>query len=251
MDRLKIDAFTPGQVRDALGANFAHNMVARVDERLDVDVLVIDIKGDAYVMKVADRNVLVIKRTTAWFRQNFSLAHELGHITSDTLHPTVAEAEASTEAMANAFAAELLMPEAKLRALDWARMSTSEFAQHIWDLGVSVSALINRLSTLRLPISPDIESVRAENTFALLRHFWMTNTQAGQVDPITLRREKSAQRYIPAKLINQLETAVLAGRAPQESLAYLLDIPVDELGLDKEDTEDLESDVSLLESIFL
>lgn len=250
MNRFGIGGQNAGQVRDALGIGFSQTMVSRINDRLDVDVLVIDIHGDAYVMKVAGRHVLVTKRTTSWFRQNFSLAHELGHIAANTFHAPITGSEASTETAANAFAAELLMPEKEIRALEWRTMSTVEFARCIWDFGVSTEALVNRLSGLHLPLSPNIEAVRDQNTFALLRHFWVSETtQMDQVDLISVRRERSAQRYIPPELIGQLEASVLAGRAPKESLAFLLDIPVDELDLGIEDSCDLNEDASLLESI--
>jgi len=250
MSRLRIDEQAVSRVRDALGVDFSQDMVARINDRLDVDVLVIDIKGDAYAMKVANRQVLVTKRTTAWFRQNFSLAHELGHIASNTFHFPAAEADALGEVRANAFAAELLMPEDQLRTLNWATMNMNEFAQRIWDFGISTEALVNRLSALKIPVSSGIEAARAENTFALLRHFWTPEaTQMSQADPITLRREKSAQRYIPTGLISHLELAVLEGRAPKESLAFLLAVPVDEIDLGIDDSHDLADDISLLESI--
>ena len=249
MDRSQISGQTADHVRDLLGTGFSQRMVARINERLDVDVLVIDIKGDAYAMKVAGRYVLVTKRTPVWFRQNFSLAHELGHIVSDTFPSTVA-CDASTEATANAFAAELLMPQDQLRELEWLSMSAEEFAQHIWDFGVSTEALVNRLSTLHLSLSPAIQSVRALNTFSLLRRFWTPEaTQPDQADPITLRRERSVQRYIPTGLASHLETAVLEGRAPKESLAFLLAVPVDDLDVDVEGSDNLDDDLSLLESI--
>ena len=251
MDRFSVNTRTADQVGTALGTGFSQYMVSRINERLSVDVLVIDLKGDAYTMKVAGRYVIVTKRTPVWFRQNFSLAHELGHIAFDTFHSPVAS-DASTEGKANAFAAELLMPESQLRTLEWATMSMTEFAQYVWDFGVSTKALVNRLSTLRLPLSKNIEDARNQNTFSLLRRYWAPEaTHMDQTDPITVRRERSAQRSIPSGLTSRLETAVLAGKAPKQSLAFLLDVSVDDLDLGADDSDDSgdSDDVFLLGSI--
>jgi len=249
MTRLGIDTATVSRIREALGAGFSQHMVASISERLDVDVLVIDLTGDAYTMKVAGRHVLVTKRTLVWPRQNFSLAHELGHIASGTLHSTVGECDASTEAEANSFAAELLMPQTDLRGLDWESMNIAELANHVWNYGVSTEALANRLASLRLPVSSNTASALAQNTFSLLRRSWVPAMTPDQADPITLRRERSAQRHIPIGLISHLEAAVLAGKAPKESLAFLLDIPVGDLDLEVEESSNLGDDIALLEEI--
>ena len=127
MGRQEVAGRSPAELRRALGAGFAHDFAARITERLDVDVLVMDLVGDAYCLESAGQKVVVVKRTTSWFRQNFSLAHELGHIASDSL-AHAGRAHDDTEAQANAFAAELLMPESDLRAINWQEVGLARLA---------------------------------------------------------------------------------------------------------------------------
>lgn len=226
MGRQEVAGRSPAELRRALGAGFAHDFAARITERLDVDVLVMDLVGDAYCLESAGQKVVVVKRTTSWFRQNFSLAHELGHIASDSL-AHAGRAHDDTEAQANAFAAELLMPESDLRAINWQEVGLARLAGIVWDLGVSTDALWIRLETLGLAVSAQVSEGLGVTTFALLRRY--LPVPGDEADPITRRRGRSAARWVPSQLASRLERAVMDGKAPPESLAFALGVPVEDL----------------------
>ncbi|WP_454227233.1 ImmA/IrrE family metallo-endopeptidase [Propioniciclava flava] len=85
MSRASVAGLGAAGVRRLLGDGFTHDFPGRITERLDVDVWVLDLTGDAYSIVADGRRVIVAKRTPNWFRQNFSIAHELGHLAADSL----------------------------------------------------------------------------------------------------------------------------------------------------------------------
>lgn len=91
-------------------------------------------------------------------RKRFSCAHELGHFVSRIDAPEEYEyidyrdqrsstGQDQDEVYANSFAAALLMPEHEVRRLKEEGYSEVEMA---WGFDVSLEALVNRLSFLRL-----------------------------------------------------------------------------------------------------
>lgn len=103
--------------------------------------------------------LIVLATTTVPARQRFTLAHELAHLVAGDdqgvhLDRDVfdrAQMRNPSEVRANAFAAALLMPVARLRAAVGARgIDEAGFAQLACDLVVSPSTLAIRLKELRL-----------------------------------------------------------------------------------------------------
>ena len=140
---------TAREVREMLGADFVRQFADRVEERLDVDVVRIPGLTTAYGLEVLGRRVIVLDASGNWFRQNFSLAHELGHMVSRTPSRDASDSLGTAdEAPANNFAAELLLPAAVLREMIWTDLSVEELAHRVWDWGVSITALRNRLDSL-------------------------------------------------------------------------------------------------------
>ena len=74
MSRASVAGLGAAGVRRLLGDGFTHDLPGRITGRLDVDVWVLDLTGDAYSIVADGRRVIVAKRTPNWFRQNFSIA---------------------------------------------------------------------------------------------------------------------------------------------------------------------------------
>lgn len=234
------------RVRHLLGDGFTHDLPGRVTQVLDVDVWVLDLTGDAYSLMIDGRRVVVAKRTPNWFRQNFSVAHELGHFAAHTLCDESLDAAGDHEAAANGFAAELLMPEAQLRSFDWHQLNLEVLAEQIWEWGISTHALAVRLRSLRITPNDEIAAALALKTQSMLRRHW---DRPSGPDPITQRMEHAAERRVPTELTSRLEESVLGGIAPAESLAYALGVPVTELEVELPSLADPERDVDLLEGL--
>lgn len=107
-------------------------------------------RGDKY-----DRDQIWVDTDSSRTRQRFSCAHELGHAVHDGEKARIDRRrdDVSTrgtdphEVWANAFAAELLMPEYAVRQLWNAGADAAELARFFWVSGV---AMMNRLKNLGL-----------------------------------------------------------------------------------------------------
>jgi Zn-dependent peptidase ImmA (M78 family) len=237
---------SPHEVRVLLGEDFSHDLPERVTEKLDVDVLVLDLTGDGYTVVVDGHSAVVVKRTTSWFRQNFSIAHELAHLAAGSLCDVALSGSDATEESANAFAAELLLPEAQLRSLDWAQIELPVLAERLWHWGVSTQALAVRLKSLHLVSHAGVTEALANKTQTVLRRHW---PMPPGPDLITRRMDRAAERRLPLELVSRVEIAVLDGRAPAASLAFAMDVPEADLDLDLPPLADPDGDLSLLEGL--
>ena len=125
---------TPAQARELLGEGFSQDLASRVEERLGVDVIVLPLEKPGYSLQLGNRHVIVVGATDRWFRSNFTIAHELGHI---LFFPSALNGgRRRDEDAANAFAAELLMPETMIRSMSWTDTNPHLIAEHVWKMGV-------------------------------------------------------------------------------------------------------------------
>lgn len=213
----------PAALRQALDAAAGHGAYSGLDlieraEELGVDVIVMDLVGAGYSFILAGRPVIVVDSEGAWFRQNFTIAHELGHLLAESDCLGEVRGVNDSERAANAFAAELLMPAATLRGTDWDAMNDGELAELVWQWGVSTIALRYRLENLEVPRSERIVDLLRLSTYELLADAW-GNPRA--VDLITERRARASRRRFPSELVEALRQAVASGRAPVESLRFV------------------------------
>jgi Zn-dependent peptidase ImmA (M78 family) len=144
--------------------------VEAIVEAHGISIFVEDVEVSISGMLVikGERAHLILNQLHPIGRMRFTLAHELGHyllhrdkasvfIDETALFYRGARAKQGVDPMeieANAFAAELLMPENVLRAELGARPLHSEYDDEIQKLapryGVSAAAMTNRLKTLKL-----------------------------------------------------------------------------------------------------
>lgn len=194
-------------VRDALGSGFVRPFADRIEERLQVDVIRLNDLGTAYSGAAGGRPFIAIPTTGSWFRENWDLAHELAHISG-----------LRAEAEANAFAANLLLPEELIRSVDWSAASQEAIADFLWQTGVSTSALRVRLDSLRIPYA-DASHVLAQNTQRALRRARGWSSEFG--DEITMRMEAASRRRFPLDLQEAHEIGVEEGRIGPGYLAWM------------------------------
>ncbi|AXE37573.1 hypothetical protein JS278_00376 [Acidipropionibacterium virtanenii] len=222
------------------------DLAEQVPQHLQVDVITVDLAGEGYLMTIGQHAVVVSARTESWFRQNFTIAHELGHVAQDSLCTGHTNASNGDEAGANRFAADLLMPEDEIRSIDWSAITLSVLAKQIWEWGVSTEALATRLRSLGISARAEVTEALSQSTRGLLRrHMEMPPGP----DFITIRSMRATQRQFPAELVSRLETAVESGLAPLESLAFAQGIDVEKLETQGPITEDPDEDLSLLEGL--
>lgn len=198
---------TPDAMRERLGEGFIRPFVRRIESELGVDVVRVPELGTAYTATIAGRPVIIIPAKGNWFRENWDLAHELGHLVG-----------LQSEDDANAYAAELLLPEALVRRVDWATASQQTVADFLWETGVSTEALRHRLGKLGLA-DARIRSMLDCATQKLLRGARSWSHAFG--DEITERMDDAATRRFPLILQEAHEERVEQGLLGPGYLAWM------------------------------
>ncbi len=247
--RREVKGLSASEVRlllDRSSGDLPDDLAEQVPERLVVDVITVDLVGEGYLMTIGQHAVVVAAKTESWFRQNFTIAHELGHVAQDSLCYGHINASNGDEAGANRFAADLLMPEDEIRSIDWSAIALPVLAKQIWEWGVSTEALATRLRSLSISARTEVTEALSRPTRGFLRrHMEMPPGR----DLITIRSMRATQRQFPTELVSRLEGAVESGLGPIESLAFAQGVDVEKLETQSPITEDPDDDLSLLEGL--
>jgi Zn-dependent peptidase ImmA (M78 family) len=206
------------------GDDFVRALANNVEQAFEIDVVRLDGIEPDFALSVLGREVIVLDASAYWFRENFSIAHELGHILLGDLAKLGAKtcSDASAERRANAFAAELLTPEADFRNLDWKAMSAEALATFVWDSGISTPTVAARLRALRVEPGPAAAKAVEEKTQVLLQR-----ELPALADEISARMGDARQRRFPEHLVSTHSLAVSAGELPPDTLAWMLAEPVE------------------------
>ncbi|MBI5340553.1 MAG: ImmA/IrrE family metallo-endopeptidase [Mycolicibacterium rufum] len=220
-------AKSPQRLRAQLGENFVRDFAAAVESELGIDVLRVAGLTTDYSLRIGPRAIVLLATTPSWFRSNWSLAHEIGHLALGH-HDGYSSTDKKNEIPADQFAANLLLPSSLMASLDWDQMDESRLAALLWTTGVSTMALRNRLKSLKLKISPTVTQSLAVSTPKLIRSYARDVTIGGEVE-VTLREQQASTRLFPSLLVDALHQQVEAGEASPELLAWALDVPVDEV----------------------
>lgn len=214
---------------EAAGDDFIRGLADFVEQVFAIDVVRVRDAKRGYVLQVGARTVIVIEETPNWFRENWSIAHELGHVMAGDLAKLGEEAcdDPQAERRANAFAAALLLPEDVVRRIDWSRATLQAIAQFVWSSGVSTEAVRTRLGALRIAAGPAAQRALAMKTQALLRDAGVPADQ----NELTQRMQDASQRRFPARLIAMHLAAVSEGRVNAATVAWMLGVepgPIEE-----------------------
>lgn len=198
---------TPDGMRERLGDGFVRPFVHRIESELGVDVVRVPELGTAYTATIVGRPVIIIPAKGNWFRENWDLAHELAHLVG-----------LQSEDEANAYAAELLLPESLVRLVDWTTASQQTVADFLWETGVSTEALRHRLGKLGLG-NARIRMMLDCATQKLLRGARSWSHAFG--DQITTRMDDAATRRFPLALQEAHEEKVEQGLLGPGYLAWM------------------------------
>ena len=216
------------EVRAALGEDFVLPFIDRLEQRLRVDVVRIAGPSTSYCFTIDGRHVIVVPATGNWFFENWCMAHELGHLGGK--HLDEVSAQLDPEAAANAFAADLLLPADEIRAMDFEHIDATDLAEFVWRKGVSTDALARRLAGLRMPSGEVVTEWASQPTQRLLRRHWREPDPG--LDVITDRMNRAALRHFPLELQEAHVKRIAAGELGKETLAWMLAIRADDLGID-------------------
>ncbi len=229
------------KAREVLEDDFVRTFADRLEQRLGVDVVRVPELSTAYSFTIGGRRVITIPATGNWFRENWSMAHELGHLAmghhDEGLAADVSEKH---EASANAFAADLLLPKEVLKEFDWDNISDRELADAVWRLGVSTDALARRLNHVNGYVPSPVASWAGVPTQRLLRRFLMPDHMGD--DAITQRMDEAAQRRFPVHLQEAHLAGIAVGSLGKGTLAWMLGIDPDSLEVDAPDVPEVRAD---------
>jgi Zn-dependent peptidase ImmA (M78 family) len=248
--RLDASAIRSAFVGSSSGENWVRRFADTVEEVYGIDVIRVSDAPRDCAIEVLGHSVIVLKETGNWFYENWSIAHELAHILAGDLSTVVGDAcgDSSAERRANAFAAELLLPESRLRSLAWPTVSSSEIARILWETGVSTRVLLNRLSTLRIDAPSTLRAKLDQPTQRFIRAELPDLT-----GEIADRIAAAARRRFPERLVAAHYEAVAAGWLPAAMLEWMLGVENGQLGdelspeLPEPDIERLGRDLGLLD----
>jgi transcriptional regulator with XRE-family HTH domain len=226
---------SPEEVRSRLGEHFARGFAPAVERAFGVDVLRLPGISTDYSLRIGNRGVIILATTPHWYRSNWSLAHELGHLALgheiDSASSTVTD---SLERAASSFASALLLPDKVLAVLREAR-GESAVARLVWDLGVSTEAIRRRVKDARTSPSPHVERALSVSTPKLVREHMSALGVDSTFDAVIAREQESATRRFPTSLLSALHTRTAVGAAPPEHLAWALDVPTDDIDFPEPD----------------
>ena len=208
--------------RDQILADHLPDLMERV---FGIDVFVIDYDTtfDAYSAEANGAKFVVQKTTGAWWRAVFNIAHELGHILhSDLAYSDEERAVRSDEWWANNFAAELLLPQADVRAFDWEGASVQDLAGFVENHRVSTLTTANRVKSLGISPSEQLSAALSWKTPRLMQAlhspFWVSPLDGAYRSP-----------RFPSRVIEAHQAAVAEGRVNGQTLAWMLGVPVEDV----------------------
>jgi Zn-dependent peptidase ImmA (M78 family) len=231
---------SPASVREALGPRFVRPFAHRLEKHLGIGVVRVAELSTAYSFTVGGRPVIAVRATGNWFRENWDIAHELGHLIKGHHDDGISKNDADQhEAAANAFAAELLLPTADLKSVEWDSIGDEGLADLVWSWGVSTDALCRRLCALLDCVPERVARWAAYPTQRLLRHHL---TIESELDEITCRMDVASQRRFPLSLQEAHLELVASGAVGKATLAWMLGIDATALEVDSPDIPEVDID---------
>ncbi len=231
---------SPDEARTALGETFVRPFADRLENRLGVDVVRVADLSTAYSFTIGGHRVIALPATGNWFRENWSMAHELGHLARGHHDQGLSETERDRhEADANAFAADLLLPRESLTMIDWDRLDAAGLADLVWQWGVSTDALARRLNALNGHLPAVVRTWAGQTTQRLLRRHWACDSGK---DEITLRMDVAARRRFPLAIQEAHLKGIASGVLGKGALAWMLGIDPDALEVDSPTVPEVDVD---------
>jgi Zn-dependent peptidase ImmA (M78 family) len=211
---------------DNSGRPYMDDFPSVIEAAFGIDVFVVDGEPTFKAYSAASDGLTFIIAHTggSWFRVNWNLAHELGHIVrGDLAYSDEERYIRADEAWANAFAAELLAPEEELKAFDWTHGSEAELTHMVLGMGVSTETVRNRLNTLKIrPKSSVLKTGLEKTTHELAR-------QVLDADRLLQYTNRYQKPRFPRRILEAHTQAVKDGTADGQVLAWMLGAAVEDV----------------------
>ena len=204
----------------------AANLATLIETDLGVDVAIQPLgRLDGLAVTTGSARLILAATSVVPTRQRFTLAYELGHLAASDdqqLHTdeNVYTRDGEGEMRANAFATELLMPEAALA--DRIHRGSRWFEELTWELRVSPTVLAHRLGNLKL-----IDEAERDRLLTVdMDHVVAT---LGRQQDYAARVAEASQPRIPTLLLCDLLAAHRQGHTTLLPVAALMGMSADDL----------------------
>lgn len=193
-------------------------------EHFGIDLVVADVAGDhranAQAVVVAGSPIIVVERSGTWYSTLFGIFHELAHLVFGAVSwrgESDEDGEAAFEKFANGFAGDILLSRADLRGgSSLPSMSLADLAEFLWDHAIGLGTARIRCRQNR------VDEPAAEITQGSITLRW--RHVHGDV-----RASAWAAPSYPSRLIDRHEELVRTGDVPPDTLAWMLQVPVEDL----------------------
>jgi Zn-dependent peptidase ImmA (M78 family) len=227
------------------------DLLASWERTFGVDIAITRLPSglDGLAWQADHFRLILVNRTDRWTRQRFTIAHELGHILARDAQNLLLEAEVApgrqaeaSEIRANAFAANLLLPEDELRAAWSATARTDDsFGRLVVRFQVSPSALAARMKALGIIDQSNRDRLRRLTTADCY-------AAAGAMRDYLLQATKAEGERFPLRLAGGLYAGYREGDTTLRPLAGLLQTDVEDLlDLFEPPAQDPSTDVATVE----
>lgn len=227
------------------------DLLASWERTFGVDIAITRLPSglDGLAWQADHFRLILVNRTDRWTRQRFTIAHELGHILARDAQNLLLEAEVApgrqaeaSEVRANAFAANLLLPEDELRAAWSATARTDDsFGRLVVRFQVSPSALAARMKALGIIDQSNRDRLRRLTTADCY-------AAAGAMRDYLLQATKAEGERFPLRLAGGLYAGYREGDTTLRPLAGLLQTDVEDLlDLFEPPAQDPSTDVATVE----
>lgn len=210
------------RLHEAGGEHWVRSLADGIEREFGIDVVRVAEAPRDFSAEVLGHSIIVLKESQNWFYENWSLAHELGHIVAGDLSHIRSSGcdDPGAERRANAFASELLLPESSMREVDWSSIDLASAAGWLWKWGISTRVLTIRLGALRLSAPPALIAALSQPTQRFLRGA-LPSEISSEMD---LRAQQAASRRFPESLIAAHRHQVMDGRIDGSILAWMLGV---------------------------
>lgn len=227
------------------------DLLASWERTFGVDIAITRLPSglDGLAWQADHFRLILVNRTDRWTRQRFTIAHELGHILARDAQNLLLEAEVApgrqaeaSEIRANAFAANLLLPEDELRAAWSATARTDDsFGRLVVRFQVSPSALAARMKALGIIDQSNRDRLRRLTTADCY-------AAAGAMRDYLQQATKAEGERFPLRLAGGLYAGYREGDTTLRPLAGLLQTDVEDLlDLFEPPAQDPSTDVATVE----
>jgi Zn-dependent peptidase ImmA (M78 family)/transcriptional regulator with XRE-family HTH domain len=226
----RVASWATAQLASSVDGLSNTDLIDAITRAFDIDVVVEPLPDglDGFAWQTATFRLIGLDTTPYWARQRFTIAHELGHILLSHAQELIAEEVEygnvpSTEAAANTFAAEFLMPEPVLRAATTSgQLSREAFIDLANRLRVSPIALSWRALNLGI-----VDRVNQPTFGALSAE--KAALEAGNSELVLNARAESQSRRLPRRIAAAHLAAFQEAKTSARPLAQLLGIPPEEV----------------------